>query len=156
MLPMVQKEIVENKKWASEQEVMDYYAVGQCTPGVIAVNTATFLGLKRRGIPGAIVATLGIVSPSLIIITLIASVLLNFTHIPAVGHAFAGIRVAVCSLILSAILKLWKAGVVDKISFVLCIIAFIVAAFLPVSAVYVVVGAAVTGISVKKWGGKKQ
>ena len=78
MLPMIQKEIVEEKKWATEEEVLDYYAVGQCTPGIIAVNTATFIGYKVQGIIGAIVATLGVVFPSLIIITIIAALLKNF------------------------------------------------------------------------------
>lgn len=108
MIPILERELVDKKGWASSEELMDYYAVGQCTPGVIAVNTATFIGQKRGGIIGGIIATLGVVFPSLVIITLIAGILTNFADIPAVKHAFAGIRVCVCVLIFNAVTKLWK------------------------------------------------
>ena len=103
MLPMLQKEVVDKYHWATEDELMDYYAIGQCTPGIIAVNTATFIGYKRRGLIGAAFSTLGMVFPSLVIITVIAAFIQNFAHIEAVQHAFAGIRVAVCVLILTAV-----------------------------------------------------
>ena len=77
MLSLIQREVVNNKQWATDEEVLDYYAVAQCTPGVIAVNTATFVGCKVAGIPGGIIATLGVVTPSIIIIMIIAN-LLNF------------------------------------------------------------------------------
>ena len=89
MLPMLQKEVVEHRGWATEDELMDYYAVGQCTPGVIAVNTATFIGYKQRGVIGAIFATLGVVFPSLVIIITIAAFVSNFADLPAVKNAFA-------------------------------------------------------------------
>ena len=95
MLPMIQKEVIEKYHWATEDEVMDYYAIGQCTPGVIAVNTATFIGHKVKGIAGGIVATLGVVTPSIIIISVIAAVLTNFQDIPVVQHALSGIRISV-------------------------------------------------------------
>ena len=87
---------------------MDWYAIGQCTPGVIAVNTATFVGQKQAGVWGGIFATLGVVFPSLVIIMIIAAFIQNFAHLPAVQNAFAGIRVCVCVLILNAVVKLWK------------------------------------------------
>ena len=93
---------------------MDYYAIGQCTPGVIAVNTATFVGQGLAGPIGGIVATLGVVFPSLIIITVIAAFIQNFAHLAIVQNAFAGIRVCVCVLIFNAVVKLWKKAVVDK------------------------------------------
>ena len=114
MLPMLQREIVENKGWATDEELTDYFAIGQCTPGVIAVNTATFIGRKTAGIPGGIAATLGVVFPSLVIITLLASVLNSIAGLPAVRHAFAGVRVCVCVLILNAVVKLWKKTVIDR------------------------------------------
>ena len=113
MLPMLQKEVVEKRGWASEEELMDYYAIGQCTPGIIAVNTATFVGQKTAGIAGGIIATLGVVFPSLIIITIIAAFIQNFSDLAIVQNAFAGIRVCVCVLILNAVVKLWKKSVVD-------------------------------------------
>ena len=113
MLPILQREVVENKGWATDEELTDYFAIGQCTPGVIAVNTATFIGQKQRGIAGGIVATLGVVFPSLVIIMIIAAFIQNFAHLPAVQNAFAGIRVCVCVLILNATLKLWQGAVKD-------------------------------------------
>ena len=106
MLPLIQREIVENKKWSTEKEILDYYAVGQCTPGVIAVNTATFIGFKLKGIVGGIVATLGVIFPSLIIILIIASFLQSFADLSIVQSAFAGIRVAVVALIITTVIKL--------------------------------------------------
>ena len=96
MLPILQREVVENKGWATDEELTDYFAIGQCTPGIIAVNTATFIGQKRKGILGGIVATLGIVFPSLIIITLLAGLITSFSHLEWVQNAFAGIRVLPC------------------------------------------------------------
>ena len=106
MLPALQREVVEKRRWATDEEVMDWYAIGQCTPGVIAVNTATFVGQKQAGILGGIFATLGVVFPSLVIITIIAAFIQNFAHLPAVQSAFAGIRVCVCVLILNAVEKI--------------------------------------------------
>ena len=114
MLPMLQRECVEKKKWCTEEELADYFAIGQCTPGVIAVNTATFVGQKHRGIPGGIAATLGVVFPSVVIILLLAAFLQAFAEFPAVVHAFAGIRACVCALMLSTILKLGKTALPDR------------------------------------------
>ena len=152
MLPLLQREIVEKKKWATEEELLDYFAVGQCTPGIIAVNTATFVGFKEKKLSGAIFATLGIVSPSLVIITVIAALLSNFAHIAAVQNAFAGIRVAVCVLILNSIVKLWKKSVVDKLTFAVFLAVFIGSVLLShVSPVVFIVAAAVLGIVVRVW-----
>ena len=116
MLPILQREIVENKGWANEDELTDYYAVGQCTPGVIAVNTATFVGQKLKGNIGGIVATLGVVFPSLVIITALASVIAQVSHLAWVRNAFAGINVCVGVLIANAVAKLWKKSVIDWLS----------------------------------------
>lgn len=152
MLPLLQREIVEKKHWATEEEMLDYFAVGQCTPGVIAVNTATFVGFKEKKLSGAIFATLGIVSPSLVIITVIAALLSNFAHIAAVQNAFAGIRVAVCVLILNSIVKLWKKSVVDKLTLGVFIAVFLGSVLLShVSPVVFIVAAAVLGIVVRVW-----
>ena len=113
MLPILQRELVENKKWATETELADYYAVGQCTPGIIAVNTATFVGRSQAGIAGGVVATLGLVFPSLVIIMVIAAFLQNFMHLEFVIHAFNGVRAGVVALILSSVIKLFKNAVMD-------------------------------------------
>lgn len=155
MLPMIQKEIVEEKKWATEEEVLDYYAVGQCTPGIIAVNTATFIGYKVQGIIGAIVATLGVVFPSLIIITIIAALLKNFASYAIIQHAFSGIRVVVIALIISAILKLAKTSIKNSITLIIAILAFISVAFVNLSPIYIVVVAACVGLISKLIRGRK-
>lgn len=113
MLPILQREIVEKRNWTTEGELSDYFAIGQCTPGVIAVNTATFVGQKLKGNFGGLIATLGVVFPSIVIITFIAAFLQNFTHIPAVNHAFAGVRACVVALILVSVLKLAKSNLKD-------------------------------------------
>ena len=155
MLPIIQKEIVEEKKWATEEEVLDYYAVGQCTPGIIAVNTATFIGYKVHGIIGAIVATLGVVFPSLIIITIIAALLKKFANYSIVQHAFSGIRVVVIALIVSAILKLAKTSIKNSTTLIIAIIAFILVAFVNLSPIYIVIAAACIGLILKFIRGRK-
>ena len=149
MLPILQREVVENKGWATDEELTDYFAIGQCTPGVIAVNTATFIGQKRRGIIGGIVATLGVVFPSLIIIAALAGVIDAFSHLAWVQHAFAGIRVCVCVLIFNAVLKLLKKSVVDKRTAAIFLIVMAGSLFLHISPVWFVGGSAVAGILLK-------
>ncbi len=146
MLPMLQREVVEKHGWATEDELMDYYAIGQCTPGIIAVNTATFVGHKTRGTAGGIVATLGLVFPSLVIITTIAAFLQNFAELPLVKNAFAGIRACVCVLILQAVIKLWKKSVADKTALVICLLVFLAATFTQLSTVILVITAGAAGV----------
>ena len=146
MLPMIEREVVEKHRWATEEEVMDYFAVSQCTPGVIAVNTATFVGYKQKGVLGGVVATLGVILPSLCIILVIASVLENFAQIPIVQHAFAGINVAVAALIVQAVVKLAKGSVVDCLCVGVMAASFGIMALLGPSPLVVVVAAALTGV----------
>ena len=156
MLPLIQREIVENKKWSTEKETLDYYAVGQCTPGVIAVNTATFIGYKLRGIIGGIVATLGVIFPSIVIILIIATFLQNFADLAIVQSAFAGIRVAVVALIITTVVKLIKSSIKDYLGVIIAIIAFVISAFIGLSPVYVVIAAALTGFISKGLRGDKK
>lgn len=155
MLPILQREVAENKKWATEEELMDYYAIGQCTPGVIAVNTATFVGRKIKGLAGSILATLGVVFPSLVIIIAIAAFVNNFADSPIVQNAFAGIRACVCVLILNAVVKLWKKAVMDKPTLLVFAIVFILSVFTNLSPVVYVILAAVAGIILKSLEAKK-
>lgn len=156
MLPLIQREIVENKKWSTEKEILDYYAVGQCTPGVIAVNTATFIGYKLKGIIGGIVATLGVIFPSIVIILIIAAFLQNFADLAIVQSAFAGIRVAVVALIITTVVKLIKSSIKDYLGVIIAIIAFVISAFIGLSPVYVVIAAALTGFISKGLRGDKK
>lgn len=149
MLPILQREVVETKHWATEDEIVDYFAIGQCTPGIIAVNTATFVGQKRKGISGGIVATLGVVFPSLIIITILAGLINNFSDVAWVQNAFAGIQVCVCVLIFNAVLKLLKKSVVDKWTGAIFVLVLLGGVFLNVSPVWFILVAAVLGILLK-------
>ncbi|MBE6882160.1 MAG: chromate transporter [Oscillospiraceae bacterium] len=148
MLPMLQREVVENKHWATEAELMDYYAVGQCVPGVIAVNTAVFVGSKVKGLAGAVAASLGVIFPSLAIIIAIAAFIQSFSELEFVQNAFAGIRVAVCVLIFSAVAKLYKKAIVDKFTFILFAAVFALSVFTKISPILFVIIAAVLGIIV--------
>jgi len=144
MLPILQREIVGKNNWATEEELLDYYAIGQCTPGIIAVNTATFIGYKKNGIPGGIAATLGVIFPSIVIITIIAAFISNFLEYEAVKYAFNGIRVCVCVLIFDAVLKLWKKSIVDIPSAIIFLAAFLITFFtsFPIIGIVILAGAA--------------
>ncbi len=150
MLPILQREVVDKYKWAETDELLDYFAIGQCTPGIIAVNTATFIGHKNKGIPGGIFATLGVITPSIIIITIITAFIRNFTDIPVVIHAFNGIRICVCVLILNAVLKLAKTALVDVWACVIFAVVFILSAFFDFSAALLVLCAGVVGYIIKR------
>ena len=149
MLPMLQREVVERRGWATEEELMDYYAIGQCTPGIIAVNTATFIGNKNRGVIGGIAATLGVVFPSIVIITIIAAFISNFSELQVVKDAFAGIRVCVFVLILNAVIKLGKASVKDAVTLCICLAVLLGSVLLDLSPIVFVVIAALAGIIAK-------
>ena len=155
MLPILQREVVENKGWATEEELTDYFAIGQCTPGIIAVNTATFIGQKNKGVPGGIIATLGLVFPSLVIISLLAGVITAFSHLAWVNHAFGGIRVCVCVLILNAVVKLFKKAVIDVPTTIIFLVVALGSFFTPLSPVIFVLTAAIAGILLKNLGVKK-
>ena len=148
MLPLLQREIVENRGWTTEDELMDYYAIGQCTPGVIAVNTSTIVGYKTHGVPGAVCATAGMVAPSLIIIVIIAACIQQFAHLAVVQHAFSGIRIAVCALVLQSVLKMARKGVVDLPTTLILLITFAAVAFFEVSPVVMVLLAGAAGIAI--------
>lgn len=155
MLPILQREIVDKNKWATEEEVMDYFAIGQCTPGIIAVNTSTFIGQKNKGVLGGIFSTLGLIFPSLVIISLLAGVIEAFSDIVWVQNAFGGIRVCVCVLILNSVVKLSKKAIVDKITLLVFLAVAIASFFTDLSPVIFILIAAVLGILVKNIGGKK-
>lgn len=158
ILPLLKREFAEKRDWVTEDEIMDYFAIAQCTPGVIAVNSATFIGRKQAGVSGAISATLGVVFPSLVIITVLAFFLQNFAEIILVKYALTAIRACVCALILSTILSLIKKSVVDKISGAIAISVFILMCLFDISPVIFVISAGVLGIVlnvIKKRGAEK-
>ncbi len=152
MLPILQREIVENHGWVTEDEMADYYAIGQCTPGIIAVNVATFVGRKEAGVPGAVAATLGQVFPCLVIIMVIAAALSNFADLKIVQDAFGGIRACVCVLIFNAVLKLFKTDVVDLPTFLIFAAVLLASAAGDLSPVVFVVAAGGLGVLVRMLG----
>lgn len=156
MLPMLEKEVVNGRHWATEEELMDYYAIGQCTPGIIAINTATFIGYKTRGILGAVMATLGVAAPSLVIITIIAAFISNFMELSFVASAFAGIRACVCVLILNAVVKLAKKSLIDRVSVILFAIILVLSLFTSISPALLVILAGAAGIILKGRKGEKK
>lgn len=145
MLPMMQSELIEKKHWITEEELLDYYAVGQSTPGIIAVNVATFVGYKKAGITGGIVATLGIISPSLIIITALAGVIQSIDQYPNVQKAMSGINVAVCALITDATLNFIKKGVKNFLTLLVLLASFLLIYYVKVPSYLIVLGAAFLG-----------
>jgi len=155
MLPMLQREVVDRHSWATEEEILDYYAIGQCTPGVIAVNTATFVGTKLRGPIGGAVATVAVVTPSVIIITLISSILRNFASYEIVQHAFAGIRVAVAVLVIVSVAKLFKKGVKGKLGYGVFAASLLLVVVFDLSPVWVVLGALLLGVFLTWKGARK-
>lgn len=146
MIPLIQRECAENKKWVSDRDILDVVAIAESTPGPIAINAATFIGRKVAGFGGALCATLGVVLPSFIIITLISYALEAFSHLTVIRYAFWGIRAGVTALILKALWSLYRQCSKDWFSYAVMGAAFIASAFLPVSAITIIVAAALAGI----------
>ena len=149
MLPILQREIVENKKWGTEEELADYYAIGQCTPGVIAVNVATFIGRKTAGNLGGVIATIGVVFPSVVIISLLAGVIQAYSELEWLKHAFAGIRVCVCVLFFNAVIKLFKKAIIDIKTLCIYILILSGSIMFNISPVIFVILAGISGIILK-------
>lgn len=146
MLPMLQREVVDKKKYVTNDEVMEFYAIGQCTPGLIAVNTSTFIGYKKAGIPGGIVATLGFICPSVIIISLLAGIIDIYADLEIVRNAFGGIRACVCILILNAVIRLWRSSIKNTFSLVIFVLVLAASVFFNINPVILILAGGVIGI----------
>ena len=155
MLPIIDRELIENNRWITKAELLDYFAISQCTPGTIAVNTATFIGKKLRGNIGSLVATLGVISPSILIIMGIAAVMRTLFSFKIIQYAMAGIRICVCVLIFNAVIK---SAVIDIFTSILYIVVLISSVIFKVSPIIIVILSIILGISslyIKKEGDKK-
>ena len=146
MLPLLEKELVDNKSWATSEEILDYYAIGQSTPGIIAINTSTFCGYKMAGDMGGLMASLGFISPSVIIITLIAGFLKNFSHIAWIQHAFSGIRIAVSALVLYSVINMVRKNANTSMKFLIFILTFLAIGVFDLSPILIVIIVAGLGI----------
>ena len=156
MLPMLKYEIVEKKGWTTEEELLDCYAIGQCTPGIIAVNTATYVGYKKSKVIGGIFATLGMITPSIVIITIVAAFLKQFMDNVWLAHALMGVRGIVCALMLNTVLNLAKKSLIHPICWCVCAVVFALALFTPVPTIVLVLLSAVAGILLSKYGMKEE
>ena len=145
MLPMLQKELVESKKWLTDEEILNYFAIGQCTPGIIAVNVATFCGYKRAGLSGAIVSTAGIVVPSWIVITIIAGSISRFSEIVWIQRAMKGVYVAVAALLVRAVFTFGKKIITDGVTAAIAVGAFLAMSVWNVSGILIVLAAGIIG-----------
>ena len=146
MLPLLEREVVDKKKWTSHEEIMDYYAIGQSTPGIIAVNTATFCGYSQAGNLGGIIASLGFITPSIVIILIIANFLKAFSHIAWIQHAFAGIRVGVSALVFYSVLNMVKKNAKTPLKFAIFLLTFVAIGLLQISPVIIVITVGIFGI----------
>jgi chromate transporter len=149
MLPLLQREVVEHQGWLSDSDITDYYALSQCSPGLIAVNMAVYIGYPLRGLAGAFSAALGVITPSVVVILLLASLLQNFAHLELVGHAFAAIRVAVAALVLQSVYRLYKSGVTDKPTLMIFGATLMIGLLNIINPVLIIVVAALCGIAVQ-------
>jgi len=146
MLPLYQRDFVEKLGWLTDEELTDFISISQCVPGIIAVSTATFIGHKQRGRAGGIAAALGVMFPSIVVILIVATYVSRFSDIPAVQHAFAGIRVCVCVLIINSVISIWKKAVVDKTSLVIFAAVLAASVFTSLPIVVLIAAAGFTGI----------
>ena len=145
IVPVLERELINKRGWVTMEEVLDFYTIAQITPGIIIINITTFIGCRRKGVPGGIIATLSLALPSVSLMLLIAVFLDRFAEYAAVQHALAGIRIAVCAIILDTSIRLFKGYMKDYRSLIICVIAFVLSAVFSLSPVYIILGAALAG-----------
>jgi len=146
MIPLIEREVVHNKGWIDINEIVDYFAVCQSIPGAIAINSAILIGYKTAGRKGAIIAAVGVILPSFLIITIIAAFFTRFQNSPIVKAAFSGIRSAVVALIAIAAFKIGKASIKDAIGFIVAAVVTITVTFLNIHAIFTIIGGALFGL----------
>ena len=148
MMPMFRHMLVGKRQWLTEEEMSDIFSISQCLPGIIASNTAVFVGHKKAGVSGGICAALGMITPSVVFILLIASFITALADVPIAAHAFAGLRVCVSVLIITAVVKLWKVAIVDKIALVIFIVVFLAAVLTSIPIALLIIAAGIFGVAI--------
>lgn len=146
MIPLIQKEIVENKKWLTDEDILEIIAISESTPGPIAINSATFVGKRVAGFFGALVSTLGVILPSFLIIFTISLVLEKFKDIKAVQYAFEGIRAGVLALIVKALWSMYKQSPKNAVAYIVMASAFIITSFFDINVLIVIISCALFGL----------
>ena len=146
MIPMMQSELIEKRKWITDEELIDYYAVGQSTPGIVAVNVATFVGYKQMGIVGGIFATLGMVTPSLVIIMILASLINSINDFPIIQKALKGINVAVAALLTSTIINFMKKTIKKFTNAIFMMISFLLVFVFKLPSFWIILFALLIGV----------
>lgn len=146
MMPMMQAELIEKRKWITDEELIDYYAVGQSTPGIVAVNVATFVGYKQMGIIGGIFATLGMVTPSLVIIMILAGLINSINDFPIIQKALKGINVAVAALLTSTIINFMKKTIKKFTNAIFMMISFLLVFVFKLPSFWIILFALLIGV----------
>jgi len=144
-VPVLEREMIKKRGWLTMDEVLDYYTIAQITPGIILINIATFVGCKRKGVPGGIIATISLVLPGLCLMLLISLFIKRFAEYPVVRHAFSGIRLAVCAIILDTTVKLFRGFWKDYKAMIISIVVFVLSAVFSVSPVFIIPVAGLAG-----------
>ena len=150
MIPLIQKEAVENHKWITDEDILEIIAIAESTPGPIAINSATFVGYRTCGVLGSVCATLGVVLPSFVIIFAISFVLRQFQELKAVQYAFSGIRAGVLALLCKALWGMYKKNQKNWVSYIVMAGSFVLTALLDISVLPVLIGCAVFGLVTAK------
>ena len=146
MIPLIQKEAVEKKKWITDDDILEIIAIAESTPGPIAINSATFVGYRVAGFLGALAGTLGVVLPSFVLILALSYVLQEFQELPVVQYAFTGIRAGVLALVVKALISMYKQCPKNPVAYVIAGLAFAVSLLTDISILYVIIGCAVLGL----------
>jgi chromate transporter len=146
VIPVAERELIKKRGWVTMDEIMDYYAIAQITPGIIAVNLSTFIGCKQKGPLGGVLATLGFILPGISFILILGLFFINIAETPVVLHVFAGIRIAVGALVLDMSIKMIRTAVKDPWALILWLIAFSLSVVWKISPLWIITGAGVAGI----------
>ena len=146
MIPLIEAEVQEKHNWITKDDVLEIFAIAESTPGPIAINSATFIGYKVCGVAGSVFATLGVVLPSFIIITIIAFVLQEFQSLKVVQYAFFGIRAGVLALIVKAFISMYKKVKKSAFAYFIAAASFLIAVFVDINLIYVIIGCAISGL----------
>jgi chromate transporter len=155
MLPLIQKEVVDNQKWVSEEDILDIFAISQSVPGVIAINSAFFIGNRVLGFGGAVAAALGVILPAFISILLVISILKGLRSNVYVEKVFGGIRAASAALILLSAVKLSKTAIEGKLGYIIAIVSFAAIVFFDIHAMWIVIFGGLVGYAVLLYNRRK-